>query len=686
MRTRASSVLSAGALRLGAFVFLSFLMLGVALADDTDPSGRVARLSFLQGSVSLQPAGAQDWISAELNRPLTTNDRLWSDTPGSRAELDIGGAVIRVGSDTGFSFLTLDDNVAQMQLTAGTVSVTVRELLENQTYEIDTPNVAVLLDQAGQYRVDVNEAGNTTVVRVSAGEAEANGGGQTVPIANQQVMTFIGNEQAAAIPGMLGAPDGFDDWTFERDREYEQAASRRYVADDMAGTEDLDDNGQWQNTPDNGYVWIPTAVAAGWAPYSFGHWAWISPWGWTWVDNAPWGFAPFHYGRWGRWHNSWCWVPGPRDGRAMYSPAMVAWVGGGAGAAAGAGVGWFPLGPREIYVPAYRVSDRYVRTINVTNTPITDHTYISYVYQNRGANIHYANSAVPGAVTTVPSGVFASAQPVNAHRLNMPVGQEARFATAATPPAIVPIRQSVQGGVRGGGARRPPQALLNRVVVVRTAPPVTTGVRVRVVGRPAAAPMPSPPAPGDTRSWAERARALEHSTLPPAQSRDNPAQSRGNPTQAREYSDAASRLQQQAELQERSQERSNEPNRPSANGAAMPRDDRPSLSSQPARVEQERAPGNSYTRPQIESRPAPGPVGQQSPGTRFVAPPPPAPVSTWHAPAPPPAPVSSFPVPPPPPAPVPTPPSVHPGQPTPPANRPEQRSPSRAPARMDPPH
>src|ERR1700733_12015017 len=345
MRIRVFPSGSAGALWLSALAIISLLVLGAAHADEADPPGRVARLSYLQGSVSLEPAGAPDWIPAELNRPVTTSDRLWSDTPGSRAELDIGGAVIRVGSDTGFSFLTLDDNVAQMQVTAGTVSVTVRELLENQKYEIDTSNVAVLLDQAGQYRVDVNEAGNTSVVRVSAGEAEANGGGQTMPIANQQVMTFIGNEQVSAIPAMLGAPDGFDDWTFERDREYEQAASRQYVADDVAGTEDLDDSGQWQNTPDNGYVWIPTAVVAGWAPYSFGHWAWISPWGWTWVDNASWGFAPFHYGRWTRWHNSWCWVPGPREERAQYGPALGVRVGGGpvvsVGGGPGAGIGWF---------------------------------------------------------------------------------------------------------------------------------------------------------------------------------------------------------------------------------------------------------------------------------------------------------------------------------------------------------
>jgi hypothetical protein len=670
MRTRAFPVLSAGAVRLGALVVLSLVMLGVALADEADPSGRVARLSYLQGSVSLEPAGAQDWIAAELNRPLTTSDRLWSDTPGSRAELDIGGAVIRVGSDTGFSFLNLDDNVAQMQVTAGTVSVTVRELLENQTYEIDTPNVAVLLDQAGQYRVDVNDAGNTTVVRVSEGQAEANGGGQPVPIANQQMMTFVGNDQQlSAIPAMLGAPDGFDDWSFERDREYEQAASRQYVADDMAGTEDLDDNGQWENTPDYGYVWTPTAVAVGWAPYSFGHWAWISPWGWTWVDDAPWGFAPFHYGRWARWRNSWCWVPGPRQVRAMYAPAMVAWVGGGGGGAgAGAAVGWFPLGPREVYVPGYRVSDRYVRTINITNTSITDHTYIASVYQSRAANVHYANSGIPGAVTTVSQSVFASAQAVNAHRLNVPTGQGVRVVTTAIPPAIAPSRQSILGGVPGGGARRPPPALLNRVVVARTAPPAAAGVRVRVVGskvpRPTA--MPSPPAEGDTRSWAERARALEHSTLPPAQSRENPAQSRGSPTQPREYNDQNYHPQQQGVPQGRF----NELDRPSSGGAPAPRDERPSGSSQPGQVEEERSPGNSYTRPQVEEsrqieerRSPAAPVTQQPPATRFVAPPP-APVPI--------APVR--PVQPPPP------------QNAPPANHPEERSAPRAPARIDPPH
>ena len=461
-----------------------------------------------------------------------------SDAQGSRAELDLGGAVVRLGPDTGFSFLNLDDNTAQMQVSSGTVVVRVRELLEGQTYEVDTPNVAMLLDEPGQYRIDVNQTGDTSVVKVGDGQAEASGGGQNIPIANQEMVSFFGTDQLSVVPGSLGAPDGFDDWSFERDREMEQSASQQYVAQDMVGTEDLDDNGDWQNTPDYGPVWVPTAVAVGWVPYSFGHWAWVSPWGWTWIDAASWGFAPFHYGRWARWHNSWCWVPGPRNVRPVYAPALVAW----AGALGGAGVAWFPLAPREVYVPGYRVSERYVRSVNVTNTNVVDVSYINNVYQSRVSGIRYANSAVPGAVTSVSRNVFANAQPVNVHRSVLSATQVAQLAPSARAPFIVPVRQSVLGNSSPGLVRRPPASVLNHTVVARTAPPVATGVRVRLVGSaaksqgtaaPQTRPASSQQAEVDNRSWAERAHALEQSSLPPAPPRPIPS----NIGAVREYND-----------------------------------------------------------------------------------------------------------------------------------------------------
>src|SRR5208283_4445506 len=87
-------------------------------------------------------------------------------------------------------------------------------------------------------------------------------------------------------------------WCASRDAREEQLASVRYVPREMIGVEDLDANGSWIVTTGHGPVWAPQRVAPGWAPYKFGRWAWVAPWGWTWIDDAPWGFAPFHYGRW----------------------------------------------------------------------------------------------------------------------------------------------------------------------------------------------------------------------------------------------------------------------------------------------------------------------------------------------------------------------------------------------------
>jgi hypothetical protein len=439
-----------------------------AQSPDQDPPTRVARLSVAGGSVSLEPAGAQEWATADVNRPVTTGDKLWTDQ-NSRAELDLGPAAIRLGGSTGFSFLNLDDHTAQMQVTAGTVIVRVREMDQNDNFEIDTPNLALSLMRPGQYRVDVNDAGDTTVVEVSDGDAQATGDGQGYPIHSQQKATFVGTQQLSSVLSTLGAPDDFDNWSLSRDRQVQSAQSQQYVSTDAPGYADLDSNGTWQDTPDYGYVWTPTTVAAGWAPYRFGHWVWITPWGWTWIDDASWGFAPFHYGRWVTWRGSWAWVPGPRRVAPVYAPALVVWVGAPAVAVAvGAGVGWFPLGPREVYIPSYRTSPRYVNLVNVTNTVIINKTYINNVYQNRVTDITYINRNARGAFTAVPQGAFSSAQPVARNLIaNADISA---WSPRRVAPAIVPTRASLVGA-GGVSAHRPPPGIMGRQVVVRTQPP-----------------------------------------------------------------------------------------------------------------------------------------------------------------------------------------------------------------------
>ena len=73
-----------------------------------DPPSRVARLNYLEGSVSFQPGGENDWVTAVLNRPLVTGDNLWADED-SRAEVHIGSTALRLGPKTGITLLEVSD-------------------------------------------------------------------------------------------------------------------------------------------------------------------------------------------------------------------------------------------------------------------------------------------------------------------------------------------------------------------------------------------------------------------------------------------------------------------------------------------------------------------------------------------------------------------------------------------------
>src|SRR5213075_2532571 len=151
--------------------------------------------------------------------------------------------------------------------------------------------------------------------------------------------------------------------------------SARRVSPAMTGFEELDQYGEWATAPDYGAVWYPKSLPADWAPYREGRWVWVEPWGWNWVDDAPWGFAPFHYGRWAQVDDRWGWVPGEFVAQPVYAPALVAFIPQptvevALPADAGPPIGWFPLAPGEVYWPAYTRSPTYIRNVNITNVRI----------------------------------------------------------------------------------------------------------------------------------------------------------------------------------------------------------------------------------------------------------------------------------------------------------------------------
>lgn len=457
-------------------------MIAVSAWADDDPPTRIARLAYIAGDVTFAPSDNDQWDQASINRPLTTGDRLLTDS-NARAAMDIDGGDLRIGGDTGFNFLRLDDSGTQIELSRGTLNWRVDNIADGQSNEIDTPTIAFVVTQPGTYKVDVSDDGSYTTVSILQGAGTVYGeGGASYPINGRQSWRF-GDSTLKDIAGMpLARADDFDLWCNDRDARARTVVQNDYVSPEVVGYSDLSGNGDWDTVADYGNVWYPRTVVTGWAPYRFGHWAWVGPWGWTWIDDAPWGFAPFHYGRWVYISNRWGWVPGPRHVRPVYCPAMVAFVGGNgwsASISSGRPVAWVALGPRDVYVPWYRGSQRYVTNINITNVRNIDHTHINAVYNdyrhNRGDKIRYMNQGTPGGTTAVSRDVFTRGNRVN----NAQVTIDRDQLTRAQPMPLHELPSGRPGiGLRATNSNRAPSQEFRRPPVLHGTPPqASLGVR-----------------------------------------------------------------------------------------------------------------------------------------------------------------------------------------------------------------
>ena len=332
-----------------------------SLALAGDPPARVGRISTVEGQVLVR-AGDGEAQNALLNWPVTTDNRLTTQR-GALAELRVGAAAVRLDGDSELEVSELDDDSFKLHLGYGTVSVRVRNPDALRGFALTTAQARVTLTEPGWVRIEAGRQPGTSVISVLDGAAEVDGAtgsvtlraGKRAELTDEQLRT--GAVQRVA----------FDNWPVALPAA---APALRYVTEDTTGYEELDRYGAWQDDAQYGPLWLPSTVPAGWAPYSDGRWTWIAPWGWTWVDNAPWGYAPSHYGRWVLLGHRWGWAPGRERARVPWAPALVGWVGGVHGPNARpqqgsrSDVGWFPLAPHERYVPGYRASADYERRIN----------------------------------------------------------------------------------------------------------------------------------------------------------------------------------------------------------------------------------------------------------------------------------------------------------------------------------
>ena len=340
----------------------------------SDPPARVGRIARVSGTVSYHLAGAERWEPATVNLPITTGAAIWTE-PGARAELSVPGLRLALDAGSELDTTRLDTQALAATIPQGALYLGLRVLPQGDTVSVETPRGTVAFRTQGQYEVVAGDTTHPTTITVVQGSADVDAAGLTVHVGLNQTATVTGDGASTPFAASL-APASQDAFlTAELAAELAENKQTRPpsvspppIVAAMTGGEALDEIGEWQTVPEYGPVWFPP-VEAGFVPYRQGRWTWVAPWGWTWIDQAPWGFAPFHYGRWSQFEDRWFWVPGGygagvslRAGVPVYAPALVAFVGGAALAAASAPVvGWFPLGPHDPYVPPYRASLGYVR-------------------------------------------------------------------------------------------------------------------------------------------------------------------------------------------------------------------------------------------------------------------------------------------------------------------------------------
>jgi hypothetical protein len=424
-----------------------------AQQESQDFRQTVARVAFVQGDGSLERGDDPgNWQPLAVNVPLTIGDRVWAGEAG-RVELQAPGFRAFLAPGTELTALNLTEDVQQYSVAQGTASFRVISMDDEDEFEIDTPNAAVTLERPGLYRAYVDAAGNTRfAVRLGEARVAAAGGEVSLRAGEEMIVTGIDNPEydVVAIP----LADSWDRWVTTRELRRHEIASYDYTSADVLGAEDLDAYGTWESVPSYGRVWRPRSVAAGWAPYREGHWIWQDPWGWTWVSAEAWGWAPYHYGRWVVVSSQWCWVPvAPSVRHVPYSPALVAFVGGGPGwsasvtAGAGGYVGWFPLAPRDPFVPWWG---------RQTASPPSSR------------NVVYANRA---SATVVARSAFAGARPAQTAIVKDAaiVRQIQSAAVVRGPLPVLPTRESLRPA--GAAASHPSAAVLARPVAARLAPP-----------------------------------------------------------------------------------------------------------------------------------------------------------------------------------------------------------------------
>lgn len=295
----------------------------LAWGESPETPARIAQLAYVEGQVAF--GAAHESVSSALpDRPLIPGDRLVTEA-GGRAELTLGTATVRLDENTELSISTLDATAVRVELIRGTVSVYLRELYDDETFKVATPNTTLTLRLPGEYRIGVPTDG-TTDLTVRGGAADGMTAGGPVRVADGQRVRFEGRQAIASLVTPRST-DAFDDWVLER--EVQLADGEPSLEQLASGDEyeELDQYGEWYDEPSYGRVWMPSNAYGGYDPFRYGYWQRYGT-SRLWVNSMPWGNNTFHSGRWTYLDhlNRWCWVPRRHVPTGEPTAGNTAWI------------------------------------------------------------------------------------------------------------------------------------------------------------------------------------------------------------------------------------------------------------------------------------------------------------------------------------------------------------------------
>jgi uncharacterized membrane protein YgcG len=309
-------------------LILLAMILPLAARAQSRPEGRVLRLSYVDGQVSLLQGNETQFEQAVANMPLVENTLVQTGDNG-RAEIQFeDGSVVRVVPGSQFQIGQLSGTTqgalqSSVTLLSGEAYFELRPAT-GDTFTVTASGAQITPVPTGSFRIDLGAQPQQIAVS-DGGIRVTHGGDYSAQVNADQTLNL--NDQDPThyqiAQGTTSSPD--DQWNEDRDQTIykEQAgATGAQSGGDSAGWDDLDYYGQFYDVPGAGSVWQPYGVDANWDPYDAGYWAYY-PWGYSWISAYPWGWAPYHCGYWNYFDGfGWGWVNG------------------------GCGVGiWFPVSP-----------------------------------------------------------------------------------------------------------------------------------------------------------------------------------------------------------------------------------------------------------------------------------------------------------------------------------------------------